>query len=47
MEPPPRVVEEGAPCRTIYKIAADGTFTVLYSFQEPEWGPDSSLIQAT
>lgn len=34
-------------CGTIYKITADGAFTVLYSFQEPDWGPSSSLIQAT
>ncbi|HWW14100.1 MAG TPA: choice-of-anchor tandem repeat GloVer-containing protein [Candidatus Dormibacteraeota bacterium] len=34
-------------CGTIYKITADGAFTVLYSFQEPDWGPDSGLIQAS
>ena len=34
-------------CGTIYKITADGAFTVVYSFQEPDWGPGSSLIQAT
>jgi uncharacterized repeat protein (TIGR03803 family) len=34
-------------CGTIYKITADGAFTVLYGFQEPDWGPDSGLLQAT
>jgi uncharacterized repeat protein (TIGR03803 family) len=34
-------------CGTIYKITADGAFTVLYSFREPDWSPDSGLIQAT
>jgi uncharacterized repeat protein (TIGR03803 family) len=33
-------------CGTIYKITADGAFSVLYSFQEPDWGPSSALIQA-
>jgi uncharacterized repeat protein (TIGR03803 family) len=34
-------------CGTIYKISAGGAFTVLYSFQEPDWGPSSGLIQAS
>lgn len=34
-------------CGTIYRITADDTFSVLYSFQEPDWGPSSGLIQAT
>jgi uncharacterized repeat protein (TIGR03803 family) len=33
-------------CGTIYKITADGAYTVLYSFQEPDWGPDGALVQA-
>jgi uncharacterized repeat protein (TIGR03803 family) len=33
-------------CGTIFKITPAGTLTVLYSFQEPEWGPSSGLILA-
>jgi uncharacterized repeat protein (TIGR03803 family) len=33
-------------CGTIFKINPQGTLTMLYSFQEPEWGPSSGLIQA-
>ncbi len=33
-------------CGAIYKITADGAFSVLYSFQYADWGPSSSLIQA-
>jgi uncharacterized repeat protein (TIGR03803 family) len=33
-------------CGTIFKITPEGAFTMLYSFQEPEWGPSSGLIQA-
>jgi uncharacterized repeat protein (TIGR03803 family) len=33
-------------CGTIFKVSPQGTLTMLYSFQEPEWGPSSGLIQA-
>ena len=33
-------------CGTIFKITPQGTLTMLYSFQFPEWGPSSGLIQA-
>ncbi|HLX86039.1 MAG TPA: choice-of-anchor tandem repeat GloVer-containing protein [Terriglobales bacterium] len=34
-------------CGTIYKFAADGTYTVIYSFQTVGSGPGSGLIQAS
>jgi uncharacterized repeat protein (TIGR03803 family) len=34
-------------CGTIYQITSDDAFTVLYSFQYPDWGPSSILIQAS
>src|SRR5579872_3273703 len=33
-------------CGTIFKITPAGALTMLYSFQYPEWGPSSGLIQA-
>jgi uncharacterized repeat protein (TIGR03803 family) len=33
-------------CGTIFKLTPAGALTMLYSFQLPEWGPSSGLIQA-
>jgi uncharacterized repeat protein (TIGR03803 family) len=33
-------------CGTIFKITPAGTLNILYSFQFPEWGPSSGVIQA-
>ena len=34
-------------CGTVYKITASGAYSVLYSFQSPDGGPSSGLIQAS
>ena len=34
-------------CGTVFRITAAGALTVLYSFDAPDYGPSSGLIQAT